>query len=386
MCMFSRPVRQVGKTRIFARDLGDERQLLVYGMSIDADEDLAMVLPIPTPVAPREDAVLFVDLSSSPDFFLDLDALFPAEVAAGFAPQAASRSMPQQKLVVHEVGDFQASFVPSIADLERLDERFRLPRGVWDALPQYADWSLCVFKLAQTTKPRGLVDRILGRDEPSTARRIHPMAFELPRRDPSSLFFPTVHVHDGQVHDRAWFDHTLYAQPRDEWDGLLDWERSASPAGTIASRSRTWVGRESFVYKQSLIGQLPNRDTSLTEAELRARQVVHGAFRLRMQGDWTPRLRDALVRALAPIFDAKGEAWGLAPFDDRLPSIPVVMLDIPGEFRPTTPATGCLMGFTALSASVGPKLLTVAFRSFPQKHAASQIREAFQKALDSVAL
>ncbi len=84
MCMFSRSVRHVSKTRIFARDLGDERELLVYGMSIDADEDLSMVLPIPTPAGSREDVLSFVDLSSSPDFFDDLDALFPVAMSQGF--------------------------------------------------------------------------------------------------------------------------------------------------------------------------------------------------------------------------------------------------------------------------------------------------------------
>ncbi len=32
------------------------------------------------------------------------------------------------------------------------------------------------------------------------------MAFEFPHRDPTRLFFPTVHVHDGRVHARAEFD------------------------------------------------------------------------------------------------------------------------------------------------------------------------------------
>ncbi len=61
--MFSRSVRSGSKTRIFARDTGEEREFLGYGMSIDADEDLAMVLPIPTPAASREDVLRFVDLS-----------------------------------------------------------------------------------------------------------------------------------------------------------------------------------------------------------------------------------------------------------------------------------------------------------------------------------
>ena len=134
-----------------------------------------------------------------------------------------------------------------------------------------------------------------------------------------------------------------------------------------------------------MTGMLPNRDTTLVEADLRARQVIHGPFQLRMLGEWTPRMRDALVQALAPVFVTKSEEWGVAAFDDRLPTVPVMMLGMPKEFLPATP-NGCLMGFTATSPSVGPKLLTVAFRSLPHSHTVSQIREAFQRALNGVAL
>jgi hypothetical protein len=37
---------------------------------------------------------------------------------------------------VREVGSFEASYVPKIADFSRLDERFRLPVAVWKKLPQ----------------------------------------------------------------------------------------------------------------------------------------------------------------------------------------------------------------------------------------------------------
>jgi hypothetical protein len=36
------------------------------------------------------------------------------------------------KLEVIQVGDFEASFVPTVKDFSRLDERFRLPSAVWD--------------------------------------------------------------------------------------------------------------------------------------------------------------------------------------------------------------------------------------------------------------
>ena len=49
MCCFSRPVQSVSATKIFSRDAGNGKQFLVYSMTYRAGEDLAMVLPLPTP-------------------------------------------------------------------------------------------------------------------------------------------------------------------------------------------------------------------------------------------------------------------------------------------------------------------------------------------------
>jgi hypothetical protein len=54
-------------------------QRIAYQMTAAVPDSLAMVLPIPTPPNPAEDAVTFVDLSSCPTFFDHLDALFPIE-------------------------------------------------------------------------------------------------------------------------------------------------------------------------------------------------------------------------------------------------------------------------------------------------------------------
>jgi len=39
-------------------------------------------------------------------------------------------------------------------------------------------------------------------------------AFTFPHAKGAKLFFPTVHVHDGEVHKTAEFDHELYLQPK----------------------------------------------------------------------------------------------------------------------------------------------------------------------------
>jgi hypothetical protein len=209
MCCFTRPVKQVADTNIFARDSADGRQYLVYSMALAADEDLAMVLPLPVAKRSGEDAVRFINLEGYSRFFDDLRAGFPdlRDLWRGLGGAAAGST-----LKVVEVGSFEASFVPTVADFDRLDERFRMPAGVWDELPTYRHFGFAVFKLK------------------SGARKVHPMAFEFPRDRPEQLFFPTVHVHDGRVRKMAQFDHDLYCQVADG-RRVPHWEESPEPAG-----------------------------------------------------------------------------------------------------------------------------------------------------------
>jgi hypothetical protein len=267
MCCFSRRIEHVSKTKIYARGAGGSRQFLVYAMSVAIEEDVAMVLPLPVPPASAEDAVTFVDLSSCPRFFSELDALFPDTSLMG-APQAFARHGPIAKtLVVHDVGDFEASFVPTRADFDRLDARFRLPADVWDALPQYADWGFAVFKLkpakAEPREEPGFFERLFGGGErariPTPTVERHPMAFEFPRRDASRLFFPTVHVHDGEVHATASFDHALYCQLGGE-DGPPDWQVSVGKASTVWGKAKEWLRADALAYKRVLSGDRANAD------------------------------------------------------------------------------------------------------------------------------
>lgn len=265
MCCFSGPVVQVSRTRIFARPLEGGRQRLVYAMKLAATSEVAMVLPLPVPPRSADDAVRFVDLSACPAFFEELESLFP-RMQSGMAPQPASfgpvvRNAP---LVVHHVGAFEASFVPTRADFVRLDPRFQLSPAVWDALPRYADWGFAVFQLRTSDAPpaRTGVERVVGPfGPPVTPVDFHPMAFDFPHRDPTRLFFPTVHVHDGVVHTTAAFDHDLFCQVEGE-DRIEGWSTSPTTVGQ-APWSRPafgWLDGARRVHRQSLRGVLPNED------------------------------------------------------------------------------------------------------------------------------
>jgi len=230
------PKVHVSKTNIFARMIEPGRQALAYGMNLEATREIAMVLPLPVVPGSGEDAVTFIDLHEHPRMFDDLAALFhvlqplsrkggPSR-SLGFAP----------KLVVHKVGSFIASYVPTRADFVRLDPRFRLPEVLFDAVPAYADHGFAVFQL-----------------EPGKVT-VHPMAMRFPTRDPQRLFFPTVHVHDGRFHATAKFDHALYYQRESGVPG--DMVSPLKPHKTYAGL----VEPELPVIRRLLHARLPNAD------------------------------------------------------------------------------------------------------------------------------
>jgi hypothetical protein len=245
MCCFSRPIVSVSTTQIFARAAKEDRQYLVYSMNLSAKEDLAMVLPIPTPKAAKEDAVEFISLKEYPTFFADLLKAFPpprGPRAGGLGKKLDKDDKPKLKVV--EVGAYQASFVPTRKDFDRLDERFRLPPDALKALPAlYEDWGFAVFKLkAGETK-------------------VHPMAFSFPRADRKRLFLPTIHIHDGKVHKTAEFDHVLYCQVSGE--AVTDWEESEKVGAGIVDLKKAGklIDGDGHVYRRIVRGRKENKDT-----------------------------------------------------------------------------------------------------------------------------
>ena len=202
MCIFSQPVVSVSDTNIFARLLPDGWQYLVYQMRFETREKNAMVLPLPVQLPATDDETLeFISLQQHESFFEDLNKGFPLALPnRSFLSQGIDSKVTEMKptLEVHDVGDFIASFVPSIGDFDRLDEQFRVPQESWDKIPRYSDFGFAVFQLK------------------SLQGQPHPMAFKFRSRlnqpENGSLFFPTVHIHDGEVHKREKFDHTLFLQ------------------------------------------------------------------------------------------------------------------------------------------------------------------------------
>lgn len=252
MCCFTGQVRSVSETRIFARSLADGRQALVYAMRVDAERELAMVLPVPVAPGTGDDGMRFHDLAGYPGFFDALDSAWPQHPSArADAPTPAPAAVPRAPLPVVQVGSFEASFVPTVADFTRLDERFRLPAGTWEQLPQYRAYGFAVFKLK------------------AGKREVHPMAFSFPRADRRTLFFPTVHIHDGAVRLKAGFDHQLYCQklPGEGID-LNGWQESTVPLGhqLAADKAKDLIDPAAHGYRLALQGLRDNRDVVLRPA------------------------------------------------------------------------------------------------------------------------
>ncbi len=259
MCCFAKSVLSVSNTNLFARLSGNGTQFLVYQMQFKSEQVNAMILPLPTALPARDEAVRFESFEKYDHFFSDLNAGFPTDSPPPTRALTVD-SKAVEKLEVHDVGQFVASFVPTLADFDRLDPQFVIPKESWDKIPEYSDYGFAVFQLKELSgKP-------------------HPMALEFPTRWRDRIFFPTVHIHDGQVHKFEEFDHMLYAQdsafdkaagkylgPRgtNARTGLV---RSKGPAKdfTKIGLAQGFVERNQLVHRMEVRGRHANTDIMRT--------------------------------------------------------------------------------------------------------------------------
>jgi hypothetical protein len=93
------------------------------------------------------------------------------------------------------------------------------------------------------------------------------MAFSFRTRDPSTLFFPTVHVHDGRFHEEAEFDHIFYTQNEPKRARARSWPTEFwMPGSEAASRylsvrhTHSLVNPNAQCLQASLVGAWRNSD------------------------------------------------------------------------------------------------------------------------------
>lgn len=258
MCCFTTKT-QVSGTNIFARLVRPGVQILVYQMHFSASEPTAMILPIPVALPASERSVRWKSLKDQPAFFEKLAEGFPEipPPQSARSKSAVAVAAAAAPLEVHEVGDFVASFVPSVADFDRLDQRFVIRKDVWGKIPAYVDYGFAVFQLKQLSGSP------------------HPIAFEFDTRLRDAVFFPTVHIHDGTVHAQDAFDHALYLQePRfdarvggyegpSHADASTGFVRSNAPAASFAdvAGSQGVLDGALLVHRMKIVGMHANVDT-----------------------------------------------------------------------------------------------------------------------------
>lgn len=197
MCIFSGTVVHVAKTKIFVavthlcqliqqngqlyqQPYGNPLQLTVYENEVGAKAGAAMILPFPLV---GDGYVAFADFSRYPDFFSQLDALFPRPEQAYYKSRGSltltNEGAPM--LAVHEVGSYKASIVPSLADFARLrNDVFHLEPDTAQVLKQHYSQDF------------GFMVCIL---DPSKDK-YHPFAY-VHNYGGRGLFVPTRHYHPG---------------------------------------------------------------------------------------------------------------------------------------------------------------------------------------------
>jgi len=266
MCCFSQPTT-VSSTSIFARYAAPSRQLVAYRMQYTAERPTAMILPLPVALPAGEASVAWRDLKAYPHFFEDLDRGFPAPPPSRFTrSKSVAAAAAPQAIAVHEVGDFIASFVPNVADFDRLDPQFSIRKDIWAQIPEYRDYGFAVFQLKKLSGSP------------------HPIAFEFHSRMADKLFFPTVHIHDGTVHAEEHFDHALYMQDArfdaqvgdyagpDEADKRTGYVRSNGKVAAFANvgAAAGVLDGDLLVHRSLVRGLRANKDTLVELVSARA--------------------------------------------------------------------------------------------------------------------
>lgn len=242
MCCFADTVEHVAETHIFAAMSGAE-QVLVYDARVRTKTKNAMILPVPVRKG-EQASIQLIDMSRHADFFDVLSSMFPAAAISGEISRAAGPT-----LEVVRVGAFEASIVPTLDDIHRLSGRFKIggsgfrlwgpkKRTVLDVFRErYADHAFVVYQIA------------------TGETRLHPFAFRF-TSSYSQVFFPTLHVHDGDAPAEAPFDHVLYTQRAKLYE-----QSRGTPWDVAQNGLPSFVDPNAPVSRALISGLYPNRDS-----------------------------------------------------------------------------------------------------------------------------
>ena len=209
MCMFNDTVDDVSSTNLFAcLDTTRTRQLLIYSNNVDNKiQSNAMVLPVPHP-----DSVVFHDMTTVSNFFLDLQKCFYKLPSRGYDSLGwmGANVSKSEKLEVYDVGSYFVSIVPSVNDFSRLQSEtfnFQLSINLKKILVNYDSvfgFLVCQLKIGNIEyKPLAYSHRLFNSNE---------------------LFYPTFHYHfhtSFPSHNHSETEKTIKNDMVDDWDHLI---------------------------------------------------------------------------------------------------------------------------------------------------------------------
>lgn len=213
-------------------------------------------------------------------------------------------------------------------------------------------------------------------------------------------------MHDGALHERAAFSHTLYAQPPPDWEPWMTWARASRPTTELDAKARPFVGVLPL-FRTRLSGELPNRDTWLHGEALsgRSRQTPHARVRvltawehLAGPGRGAPKSpagldpmvwkelqvteaqrREACARVATELEQALTAEPDALPFDETLPE---VWPELPSPpFAPPPPsARGYQVRLSSPATTVMSIEARVAFRVSPSPATLARLRTVLARA------
>eukprot|EP01112_Ceratiomyxa_fruticulosa_P001460 TRINITY_DN1159_c0_g1_i4.p1 TRINITY_DN1159_c0_g1~~TRINITY_DN1159_c0_g1_i4.p1 ORF type:complete len:297 (+),score=77.28 TRINITY_DN1159_c0_g1_i4:678-1568(+) len=191
MCIFTGKVR-VSATNILVSITKDgENQFTVYSNEVHlSKEPVAMILPFPN--TSSNPACEMVDLSAFPDFFKNVDMMFPKLTKTKSRAKLATKEKGKQKLEVKRCGSYSYSVVPSVTEFDDLEQDvFNIEEDL-------------IKMLTENYKENfGFLVCIIDKSD-----KYSPIAYFHPILD-NKLFVPTRHEH-GNGEKRPKWDHSIY--------------------------------------------------------------------------------------------------------------------------------------------------------------------------------
>ena len=225
------------KTRMFGRINNFGEQVLIITLHVEPHGNADAVLFMPVPVKPGGRCGFF-DVEYD-DLFADLDKCWEPSFVISQSAQAQA-AMDEGTLFPATAPASNGTFFQTRSDLGRLDPKLRPPPA---AVAPYADYGFAMFRL------------------PKSESKVKPLALVFESREAKKLFFPTLTLVDGNVPDKARFEHRCYLQV---WTGARPegWLESDVPANEHVDlqRAKSLVRGELRVHRTELRGERKNED------------------------------------------------------------------------------------------------------------------------------